>query len=77
MRKWERVMSAKNFREYADECLGWAKTAKSDKERRSYLQMAETWLKAAAQYEALDRPPPPHDTPPLSPSSEAHVFSAP
>jgi hypothetical protein len=67
-------MSAKDFREYADECLGWAKTARSDKDRKSYLQMAETWLRAAAQYEkvgpprkrsgAADRPPPPHDSPP-------------
>jgi len=74
MRKRERVMSAKDFREYADECLGWAKTAKSDKDRKSYLQMAETWLRAAAQYEklrpsrkrseAVDRPHPPHDSPP-------------
>jgi len=69
-----RVMSAKNFGECADECLGWAKTAESDKARRSYLQMAETWLEAAALYEkarpspkrteAFDRPPPPHDSPP-------------
>jgi hypothetical protein len=40
-------MSAKEFREYADECLGWAKTAKSDKDRRNFLQMAQAWLEAA------------------------------
>ena len=67
-------MSAKVFRKYADECLGSAKTAISDKERRSFLQMAEIWLKAADHYErarpsrkrseALDRPPSPHDSPP-------------
>jgi hypothetical protein len=41
------VSSAKEFREYADECLGWAKAAKSDKERRTFLQMAQAWLEAA------------------------------
>jgi len=41
MRKWERVMSAQQYREFADECLGWAKTATSDKQRSNYLQMAE------------------------------------
>jgi len=40
-------MSAKEFREYADECLGWAKTAKSDKERKNFVQMAQAWLEAA------------------------------
>ncbi len=48
-------MSAKRYREYADECMGSAKTAKSDKDRRSYLQMAETWLKAAAKFEKARR----------------------
>ena len=27
------VTTPKEYREYADECLGWAKTAKSDRER--------------------------------------------
>ena len=44
-------MSPKDFRECAGECLDWAKTAKSDKERTSFLQLTETWLKAAAEYE--------------------------
>jgi hypothetical protein len=42
-----RVMSSKEYREFADECLHWAKTARSDREKRVFLQMAETWLKAA------------------------------
>ena len=45
-------MSEKEFREYADECFGWAKTAKSEKERLIFLQMAETWLQAAVMAEA-------------------------
>jgi hypothetical protein len=46
---------SKEYREYADECLAWAKTAGSDKERRSFLQMAETWLRAAVQAEQSER----------------------
>jgi hypothetical protein len=41
------VSSSKQYREFADECLGWARTARSDRERRIFLQMAETWLQAA------------------------------
>jgi hypothetical protein len=44
-------MSPHEFRGYADECLEWAKTTKSDKERRDFLQMAEAWIKAAALLE--------------------------
>jgi hypothetical protein len=52
-------VSAKEFRECADECLGWAKTAKSDKERKIFLQMAQVWLEAAHLRET--RPPPERD----------------
>ncbi len=41
------------FRENADECLGWAKTARSDRERRIFLEMAEAWLEAAARRKAV------------------------
>jgi hypothetical protein len=43
------VVSAKEYREFADECMGWAKTARSDQERQIFLQMAQTWLWAAAR----------------------------
>ena len=45
--KGKRVVSAKEFREYADECMRSAKMAKSVKERRDFLQKAEAWLQAA------------------------------
>jgi hypothetical protein len=41
------VASAREFRALADECMEWAKTAKSDRERAIFLQMAQTWLQAA------------------------------
>jgi len=39
---------SKEYRELADECLGWAKSARTDRERHIFLGMAETWLRAAA-----------------------------
>jgi hypothetical protein len=36
-----RIVLAKQYRELADECLASAKTARTDKERRIFLQMAE------------------------------------
>ena len=41
-------MSAKEYRAFADECMGWAKTARTDKERQIFVEMAGTWLRAAA-----------------------------
>jgi hypothetical protein len=45
-------MTAKDFREYAEEHFGWAKTARSTKERQTFLQMAQAWLEAADMWEA-------------------------
>jgi hypothetical protein len=46
------MSSAKEFREYADECMDWARTARSEKERAIFIEMAQTWLAAAARLEA-------------------------
>ena len=51
------MSSAEEYREFAEECLGWAKTARSDQERRIFLQMAEVWLEAAARSEKKARRP--------------------
>jgi hypothetical protein len=40
----ERIMSAKQYREYADECLRSAKKSTLVKECRELLQTAEAWL---------------------------------
>jgi hypothetical protein len=45
------MSSAEEYREFAEECLGWARTARSDRECRIFLQMAEVWLEAAARSE--------------------------
>jgi hypothetical protein len=41
------MSSAKEFREFANECFGWAKTARTDSERDIFLQMATAWIEAA------------------------------
>ena len=41
------MSSATEYREYADECMGWAKSAKTDYERDLFLQMAKAWMDAA------------------------------
>lgn len=60
-------MSAAQFREYAAEHLGWAKTARTERERQIFQQMAQAWLDvatawesrvAAAEGERLGRSPP-------------------
>ena len=33
------MSSSKECREFADECMGWAKTARSEREQRIFLQM--------------------------------------
>jgi hypothetical protein len=36
----------RDYRDYAEECIDWAKTARSDWERDTFLQMAKAWTKA-------------------------------
>ena len=44
-------ISAVEFRKHAAEHLDWAKTAKSDRERQTFQQMAEAWLEAAVLWD--------------------------
>jgi hypothetical protein len=53
-----RVISAKEYQEYAAECLEWAKTAKGDHERDLFLEMAKTWMEAALLAKDRDAPSP-------------------
>jgi hypothetical protein len=41
------VSTYAEYRSFAEECLGWARTAKSNREREGFIQMAETWFAAA------------------------------
>jgi hypothetical protein len=40
-------MSSSEFRGNAEECADWAKTARSDRERAIFLQMADAWRAVA------------------------------
>jgi hypothetical protein len=46
-------MSAEEYRAFAKECMDWARTAKSDRERDIFEQMALTWTQAAERHEHL------------------------
>ncbi len=37
-----------DYRRYAEECLRWAREAKTDIERQQLLEMANAWVQAAA-----------------------------
>jgi hypothetical protein len=45
------MSSSAEYRRYMDECLRAAAKAKSDKERKSLLQLAQTWHQAAISLE--------------------------
>ena len=49
------MSSAKELRANADECLDWARTARTDRERQIFLQMARAWLEAATRREAASQ----------------------
>jgi hypothetical protein len=53
------MCSSTDYSEFAEECLDWARTAKSPKERAIFLQMTRVWLEAAAAQaaEAPDQTP--------------------
>ena len=45
------MSSAEKFYDYADEHFGWAETAKTERERAVFLQMAAAWLEVAQSWE--------------------------
>jgi hypothetical protein len=48
--------SAKHYRDYSEDRLNWAKAAKSDQERETFLHLAQTWLEAATRAESQADP---------------------
>ena len=45
------VSSAQEFYDKADEHFGWAETAKTERERAIFFQMAAAWLEVAQRWE--------------------------
>ena len=50
------VSALREYRENADECFNWARTARSDREREIFLDMARAWLEAATLASRRARP---------------------
>jgi hypothetical protein len=46
------VLSSQEFRENEQEHIGWARTARTDKERELFLRMARLWREAADRLDA-------------------------
>jgi hypothetical protein len=44
---------AEQYRNFAKQCLLWAKLARTDLERRDFLDMAKVGRRAAAEYEGV------------------------
>jgi hypothetical protein len=40
------MVSAKQYRQFREECLRWAQAARNEAERDIYLQLAKTWHEA-------------------------------
>ena len=49
----------KQLIECAEECLGWAETARTEQERGTFVGMAKAWLEAAtSRFAAVSQPSP-------------------
>jgi hypothetical protein len=49
-------LPVEDCRAYADECFEWARTARSEREREIFLQMARIWLEAAVRAASTSPP---------------------
>jgi len=49
------VTDAKEYRDFAEECLKWAQETKDDAQREAFLEMANSWVQAAATLDAETR----------------------
>jgi hypothetical protein len=45
------MANANEFRQYAEEALEWASQSKTEEEKRSLIELACTWARAAAEVE--------------------------
>ena len=45
------MFAIEECRKNAEECLGWARTARTDEDRAAFLDMARTWTQAALMAE--------------------------
>ena len=45
------MLSPQEYREQADQCIGWVRAAVTDSERKLYRQLAVFWLENAVRLE--------------------------
>jgi hypothetical protein len=45
------MITPQEYRRMADECFGWAREAQTEEVRVCYVNLAQTWLEAAAWIE--------------------------
>jgi len=45
------MLSSDLYRQFMADCLRWAKAARNEKDRATYLQLARTWHEAALEIE--------------------------
>jgi hypothetical protein len=48
------MTTADEYLQYAEECLRWARDAKTDEERVPFVEMAAAWRLAAAKLQMMD-----------------------
>jgi hypothetical protein len=52
--QWECcVTTADEYQRYATECIAWAHKAKTDADRKAFLDMARAWTQAAAKMNGI------------------------
>jgi hypothetical protein len=51
------MTTAAEYRKFAEECLRWADNAKTAEEKKTFLDMAEIWVKAARAKETNGHAP--------------------
>ena len=56
-------MSAKQFHEFARECMRWAEEATSEEDRRHFIEMAKAWVHAASELREVSHNPEPPSPP--------------
>jgi hypothetical protein len=47
------MATAREFQEFADECMRWAVEARTEDQRQAFLQMASAWTQAALRLEGV------------------------
>jgi hypothetical protein len=53
------MITAAEYRAWAEQCLKWAGEAATPQEREAHIKSAEIWIESALRHERLSKLPPP------------------